>query len=118
MFPGRSNGEVGGVAANVGVPLFRSVDLALWRRADTKVHLADAARMSGFIELKRARVRWFLSVDLTAAQTAKQANKTTFRSITVDGRKLNSRKALPIFARLSINTRWRAVLASKMCVLP
>ena len=79
----------GGVAANVGVHFF---DLLIWLFGpahDTKVHLADAARMSGFIELERARVRWFLSVDHNdLPETAKQANKTTFRSITVDGHEI------------------------------
>lgn len=79
----------GGVAANVGVHFF---DLLIWLFGpahDTKVHLADAARMSGFIELERARVRWFLSVDHNdLPETAKQANKTTFRSITVDGQEI------------------------------
>jgi UDP-N-acetyl-2-amino-2-deoxyglucuronate dehydrogenase len=54
-----------------------------------KVYHADSQRMSGFIELERARVRWFLSVekdDLPAA--SKSANKTTFRSITVDGKEI------------------------------
>jgi UDP-N-acetyl-2-amino-2-deoxyglucuronate dehydrogenase len=45
--------------------------------------------MSGFIELERARVRWFLSVDSTDLPTqAKAAGKTTYRSITVDGKEV------------------------------
>jgi UDP-N-acetyl-2-amino-2-deoxyglucuronate dehydrogenase len=42
--------------------------------------------MAGFLELDKARVRWFLSVgkeDLPVA--AIMERKTTFRSITVDG---------------------------------
>jgi UDP-N-acetyl-2-amino-2-deoxyglucuronate dehydrogenase len=41
--------------------------------------------MSGFIELERARVRWFLSVNREdlPSQT-KASGKTTYRSITVD----------------------------------
>lgn len=75
----------GGVATNVGIHFF---DLLIWLFGpvlDTKVYHADTERMSGFIELERARVRWFLSVDHNdLPETAKQANKTTFRSITVD----------------------------------
>jgi UDP-N-acetyl-2-amino-2-deoxyglucuronate dehydrogenase len=42
--------------------------------------------MSGFIELERARVRWYLSVDSQDLPfPVKVGGKTTFRSITVDG---------------------------------
>jgi UDP-N-acetyl-2-amino-2-deoxyglucuronate dehydrogenase len=45
--------------------------------------------MSGFIELERARVRWFLSVDRNDLPAqAKTNNKTTYRSITVDGKEI------------------------------
>jgi UDP-N-acetyl-2-amino-2-deoxyglucuronate dehydrogenase len=79
----------GGVATNVGIHFF---DLLIWLfgpALDTKVYHADPERMSGFIELEKARVRWFLSVDHTdLPETAKQAHKTTFRSITVDGQEV------------------------------
>jgi UDP-N-acetyl-2-amino-2-deoxyglucuronate dehydrogenase len=39
--------------------------------------------------MERARVRWFLSVDHNdLPETAKQASKATFRSITVDGQEV------------------------------
>ena len=47
--------------------------------------MAAIQRMSGSIELERARVRWFLSVDHNDLPlVALQNKKTTFRSITVD----------------------------------
>ena len=76
----------GGVATNIGVHFF---DLLIWLFGDVEraeVHLRQDRRMAGFLELERARVRWFLSVesdDLPAE--AVQAGKTTYRSITVDG---------------------------------
>jgi len=84
-----SEEKSGGVATNIGVHFF---DLLMWLFGGfngVKVYHADAKRMSGFIELERARVRWYLSVekeDLPAA--SKAANKTTFRSITVDGKEI------------------------------
>ncbi len=79
----------GGVATNVGIHFF---DLLIWLFGPvlgTKVYHADTERMSGFIELERARVRWFLSVDHNdLPETAKQAKKTTFRFITVDGQEV------------------------------
>ncbi|HRQ22151.1 MAG TPA: Gfo/Idh/MocA family oxidoreductase, partial [Anaerolineales bacterium] len=53
----------GGVATNNGIHFF---DLLMWLFGPVngiKVHHSDSERMSGFIELERARVRWFLSVD-------------------------------------------------------
>jgi UDP-N-acetyl-2-amino-2-deoxyglucuronate dehydrogenase len=45
--------------------------------------------MSGFIELEHARVKWFLSVDKNDLPDHAKANaKTTFRSITVDGKEI------------------------------
>jgi UDP-N-acetyl-2-amino-2-deoxyglucuronate dehydrogenase len=79
----------GGVATNVGIHFF---DLLIWLfgpARDTKVYYSDTECMSGFIELERARVRWFLSVDHNDLPlVARQANKTTFRSITVDGQEV------------------------------
>lgn len=79
----------GGVATNIGVHFF---DLLLWLFGSVggiKVYHSDNQRMSGFIELERARVRWFLSVDAQDLPfAAKAAKKTTFRSITVDGKEI------------------------------
>jgi UDP-N-acetyl-2-amino-2-deoxyglucuronate dehydrogenase len=79
----------GGVAMNIGIHLF---DLLIWLFGpanNVKVYHADDNRISGFIELEKARVRWFLSVDhQDLPLTAKQANKATFRSITVDGQEV------------------------------
>jgi UDP-N-acetyl-2-amino-2-deoxyglucuronate dehydrogenase len=79
----------GGVATNIGIHFF---DLLMWLFGPVngiKVYHADHERMSGFIELERARVRWFLSVDKNdLPEQAKSANKTTFRSITVDGKEI------------------------------
>ena len=54
----------GGVATNIGIHFF---DLLLWLfgpAGDVKLYHADDKRMSGYIELENARVRWFLSVDV------------------------------------------------------
>ncbi len=79
----------GGVATNIGVHFF---DLLMWLFGplqSLKVYHSDAQRMSGFVELERARVRWFLSVDCQDLPLAAQAaGKTTFRSITVDGKEI------------------------------
>ncbi len=79
----------GGVATNIGIHFF---DLLMWLFGSVngvRVYHSDHERMSGFIELERARVRWFLSVDKNDLPAqAKENNKTTYRSITVDGREI------------------------------
>lgn len=79
----------GGVATNIGIHFF---DLLMWLFGSVngiKVYHADEERMSGFIELERARVRWFLSVDKNdLPDSVKTSGKTTYRSITVDSKKI------------------------------
>ncbi len=79
----------GGVATNIGVHFF---DLLLWLfgpSGDIRVYYSDNNCMSGFIELEHARVRWFLSVDSRDLPfPAKAGGKTTYRSITVDGKEI------------------------------
>jgi UDP-N-acetyl-2-amino-2-deoxyglucuronate dehydrogenase len=79
----------GGVATNISVHFF---DLLIWLFGPVqaaKVYHADAERMSGFIELEKARVRWFLSVNHNdLPEATREAKKTTFRSITVDGQEI------------------------------
>jgi len=76
----------GGIATNIGIHFF---DLLLWvfgsvRECD--VHLSQATRMAGHLELERATVRWFLSTDAADLPfDPEPGRRTTFRSITVDG---------------------------------
>lgn len=79
----------GGVATNIGIHFF---DLLLWlfgEIGDVRVFHSDPSRMSGFIELEYARVRWYLSIDKSDLPfEPKPGEKTTFRSITVDGNEI------------------------------
>jgi UDP-N-acetyl-2-amino-2-deoxyglucuronate dehydrogenase len=78
----------GGVLMNIGVHFF---DLLLWlfgSVTEYRVHLSEPRRIAGFLELERARVRWFLSVephDVPQPPTASAKRLTTFRSIRIDG---------------------------------
>jgi UDP-N-acetyl-2-amino-2-deoxyglucuronate dehydrogenase len=75
----------GGVPTNIGVHFF---DLLLWLfgpMIETRVHLRENRRAAGLIELERARVRWFLSVDRRDLPFQASAGKSTYRSISVDG---------------------------------
>jgi len=79
----------GGLVTNIGIHFF---DLLLWLfgpLAACEVHLREPRRMAGFLELERARVKWFLSTDSADLPFAPEPGlKTTFRSITVDGKEV------------------------------
>jgi UDP-N-acetyl-2-amino-2-deoxyglucuronate dehydrogenase len=76
----------GGIATNIGIHLF---DLLLWLfgNAETlEVNYSDPERMSGFLDLQRAQVLWYLSInsnDLPFQVTP--GSRSTYRSITIDG---------------------------------
>ena len=79
----------GGVATNIGIHLF---DLLLWlfgSAGEVRVYHRDPQRISGFLELEHARVRWYLSVDPADLPfPAEPGKRTTYRSIMVDGQEL------------------------------
>lgn len=76
----------GGLATNIGIHFF---DMLIWLFGSVQhveVHLSTDSHVSGWLELERARVRWFLSIDRNdLPPEAVAAGKTTYRSITVDG---------------------------------
>lgn len=79
----------GGVATNIGVHFF---DMLSWIFGDLRVnrmYLSEYNKASGFMLLKRARVRWFLSLDYNdVPKSARATGQRTFRSITVEGEEI------------------------------
>jgi len=75
----------GGIATNIGIHFF---DMLIWIFGDVKlneVHQHTPETASGKLELERANVNWFLSIDAnTLPDEVKQAGKRTFRSLTID----------------------------------
>lgn len=76
----------GGIAANIGIHFF---DMLQWVFGETRasvVHLSTPHKAAGYLELDKARVRWFLSLDRDdLPASAVSDSKSTFRSIMVDG---------------------------------
>ena len=79
----------GGVATNIGVHFF---DMLSWIFGDIKenvVHMLKGNKAAGYLELEKARVRWFLSIDYDdIPKDIKKNNQRTYRSITVDGKEI------------------------------
>lgn len=75
----------GGIATNIGVHFFDMLSFVFGKYKANITHHREIDCAAGYMELERARVRWFLSInrrDLPASVAGKQ---TTYRSITVDG---------------------------------
>ncbi len=75
----------GGIATNIGIHFF---DMLTWIFGGVKknvVHLLNHDKASGYLELEKARVRWFLSLDYNdLPEQTKQKGARTYRSIVMD----------------------------------
>lgn len=76
----------GGIATNIGIHLF---DMLLWifgPLKETIVHIKSHDRSSGYLELQKARVRWFLSINQDTLPTyIKERGGNTYRSLIIEG---------------------------------
>ena len=76
----------GGLVSNIGIHFF---DMLIWLFGSVQqssVYLAEKERTCGHLELERARVNWFLSVDRgDLPRSVVSGGQTTYRSITIDG---------------------------------
>jgi len=75
----------GGIATNIGVHFYDMLNYIFGENTENIVHLHEATKAAGYLEFKRARVRWFLSVDKEDLPQAVQGKQPTYRSITVAG---------------------------------
>ncbi len=80
----------GGIATNIGVHFF---DMLTWifgpARRNT-VHLLQADRAAGYLELAKARIRWYMSInEEDLPQETRAAGKRTYRLIEIDGQPFN-----------------------------
>lgn len=74
----------GGVATNIGVHFFDMLVHVFGAPTKIDVHILDGKRVAGYLELKKARVRWFMSVSSDDLPRNIDEGQRTFRSITVD----------------------------------
>jgi UDP-N-acetyl-2-amino-2-deoxyglucuronate dehydrogenase len=81
-------GKSGGVATNIGVHFFDMLTFIFGPVKTSALHLRSGERMAGFMELERANVRWFLSVDRGDLPAHVPEGQTTYRSITMGGEEI------------------------------
>ena len=79
----------GGIATNIGVHFFDMLSWIFGDIKENKVFLLEDDRASGYIQLAKARVRWFLSIDSDSLPNEiKAKGQHTYRSITVEGEEI------------------------------
>ena len=76
----------GGIATNIGVHFY---DMLQWIFGPVKqniVHVMSFDRVAGYLELEKARVRYFLSINAECLpENAVQGEKKTYSTINIDG---------------------------------
>lgn len=81
--------QSGGLATNIGVHFF---DMLTWLFGDVvhvEVHERSDTACAGYLELERARVKWFLSIDVNdVPQSLRDKGQRTYRSIAIDGQEI------------------------------
>lgn len=79
----------GGVATNIGVHFYDMLNFVFGDLESNEVHYRDDKTASGFLKYKKARVRWFLSIDSkNLPENAVKGEKLTYRSILIGDEEL------------------------------
>jgi UDP-N-acetyl-2-amino-2-deoxyglucuronate dehydrogenase len=79
----------GGIATNIGIHFFDMLSWIFGPVIQNITHLHTFDRAAGFLEFKRAKVRWFLSINQTTLPPERVAKgQQTFRSMTVNGEEI------------------------------
>jgi UDP-N-acetyl-2-amino-2-deoxyglucuronate dehydrogenase len=76
----------GGIATNIGVHFYDMLHFVYGKLQDNIVHLNTPTKAAGYLEYERARVRWFLSLDVNdVPETERAKGKRTYRAVVADG---------------------------------
>ncbi len=75
----------GGIATNIGVHFYDMLQWVFGPIKENKVHILSHDRCAGYLELGRARVRYFLSINAELLPpVAREQGMRTYRSIKID----------------------------------
>lgn len=81
--------QSGGLASNIGVHFFDMLSWLFGTVQEVEVHQRSDTVCAGYLQLERAKVKWFLSIDDGFVPEALRAKgQRTYRSITIDGSEL------------------------------
>jgi UDP-N-acetyl-2-amino-2-deoxyglucuronate dehydrogenase len=81
--------QSGGLASNIGVHFFDMLTWLFGEVHEIEVHQRSDTVCAGYLQLERAKVKWFLSIDDGFVPEALSSKgQRTYRSITIDGTEL------------------------------
>lgn len=79
----------GGIATNIGVHFYDMLHFVFGKLHTNLVHHCTETKAAGYLEYEKARVRWFLSVDIDDVPTEQRLkSQRTYRSITLNGEEI------------------------------
>jgi UDP-N-acetyl-2-amino-2-deoxyglucuronate dehydrogenase len=79
----------GGVAINIGVHFYDMLSWVFGAVKNNIVHVYSHDRVAGFLEFERARVRYFLSINVdTLPADVRLSGKRTYRSLMMEGQEI------------------------------
>jgi UDP-N-acetyl-2-amino-2-deoxyglucuronate dehydrogenase len=79
----------GGIATNIGVHFFDMLSFIFGKVKTNIVHIHEPKRAAGYLELDKARVRWFLGIDYELIpDEIKAKNQRTYRSIKIENKEI------------------------------
>ncbi|MCB0610476.1 MAG: Gfo/Idh/MocA family oxidoreductase [Lewinellaceae bacterium] len=79
----------GGIATNIGVHFFDMLQWIFGPVRENTVHVGTHDRAAGFLQLEKANVRWFLSINAdTLPEEVRAKGGKTYRSLQMDGREI------------------------------
>ncbi len=78
----------GGIATNIGVHFYDMLSFVFGPLQRNIVHHRALDCAAGYLEYKKARVRWFLSINRRDLPEGLQNGQSTYRSISVDGEEI------------------------------
>jgi len=79
----------GGVVTNIGIHFFDMLSWIFGDMQNSSVHLLNENKASGLLQLEKANIKWFLSIDRNdLPKKAKENNQPTYRSIKIDEREI------------------------------
>ena len=100
----------GGIATNIGIHFFDMLHWIFGEVHENVVHVHTHDRAAGYMQLDRARVRWFLSINYdTLPEVLKATSVRTYRSILVDGKEVEFSEGFTDLHTLS----YKAILDGK-----
>lgn len=100
----------GGIATNIGVHFYDMLHFVFGALQDTKVHYNSPTKAAGYLEYEKARVRWFLSVDVNDIPSeVRAAGQRTYRAITANGESIEFSDGFTDLHTIS----YREILAGK-----